>query len=226
MPRRCAACGKSFPIHVVIDGVRHNLGSRHFCLECSPFGLHNTSKRPVGAREGAEADAFRRRSMLRELAFSITGPWCRDCGTADKTVLGFHHVDPATKEFDVSAFLGSTDRLRREAEKCIVLCATCHALRHATEDAGLSAARLRRRRDQKTRAVDLFGGMCADCGGVFPQAVFQFHHLDGTTKEFGVGQDGVVHDWPRLEAELRKCVMLCANCHRRRHAAGGNVDAA
>lgn len=38
----CKKCGKSFPVHVKIDGKDRNLSARKFCLECSPFGKHNT----------------------------------------------------------------------------------------------------------------------------------------------------------------------------------------
>ena len=38
----CNKCGKVFPNWVTIDGRKRNLNSRKFCLECSPFGKHNT----------------------------------------------------------------------------------------------------------------------------------------------------------------------------------------
>jgi hypothetical protein len=47
-------------------------------------------------------------------------------------VLDFHHVDPSTKEFDFTK--GQTysyERQKREAEKCILICANCHRELHA-----------------------------------------------------------------------------------------------
>lgn len=41
----CAKCNKIFPRYVTINGNTKDLCSRKFCLECSPFGMHNT--RPV-----------------------------------------------------------------------------------------------------------------------------------------------------------------------------------
>lgn len=38
----CQNCQKSFPLNTVINGRRRNLQKRKFCLECSPFGAHNT----------------------------------------------------------------------------------------------------------------------------------------------------------------------------------------
>jgi hypothetical protein len=33
-------------------------------------------------------------------------------------------------------------------------------------------------RRRKKQAVEHLGGQCADCGGVFPYYVYDFHHLD------------------------------------------------
>lgn len=44
----CEACGEEFPGVVLIDGIRRNLGSRKYCLICSPFGFHNTISKQHG----------------------------------------------------------------------------------------------------------------------------------------------------------------------------------
>jgi len=46
--------------------------------------------------------------------------------------------------------------------------------------------------------------------------VLEFDHLDGVDKISNITE--VVRDWswPRIEAEIAKCQILCANCHRRR----------
>ena len=40
----CVKCGKQFPILVRIDGTWRNLCGRRYCLQCSPFGQHNTRR--------------------------------------------------------------------------------------------------------------------------------------------------------------------------------------
>jgi hypothetical protein len=59
---------------------------------------------------------------------------------------------------------------------------------------------------------------CQNCGE--PEViVLQFHHIDPAEKEFVIGQ--FRRQAPSLEAtvkELRKCALLCANCHIRAHA--------
>lgn len=40
----CNKCGNEFPFSIKIDGVVRNLKNRSYCLECSPYNLHNTKK--------------------------------------------------------------------------------------------------------------------------------------------------------------------------------------
>lgn len=42
----CHRCAAAFPNHVTVSGKTRNLQNRKFCLICSPFGRHNTSKQP------------------------------------------------------------------------------------------------------------------------------------------------------------------------------------
>jgi hypothetical protein len=154
------------------------------------------------------------------------GGKCTDCGYSHSAhALDFHHRDPSTKEFAVGSFSGSKERLRAEIAKCDLLCANCHRLRHAAEDAIRPigpVARFRRR--AKARAVEHMGGRCFGCGWSGPPAVFEFHHLDPDLKSFGITQDGIPRRWEKVVAELQKCVMLCANCHREVHAGVRDLD--
>lgn len=52
---------------------------------------------------------------------------------------------------------------------------------------------------------------CADCGRTFPAVCMDFDHLGD--KKFSVA-NGIVYSRPRLQAEIDKCEIVCANCHR------------
>jgi hypothetical protein len=71
---------------------------------------------------------------------------------------------------------------------------------------------IRRRRKAKEILVREAGGRCQLCGYDRSQTALQFHHLDPNTKEFGVAHRGA-RGIERLRAEIRKCVLLCSNCH-------------
>jgi hypothetical protein len=62
------------------------------------------------------------------------------------------------------------------------------------------------------------GGRCDGCLTVVPDSLFEFHHWDAHEKKFGISRDGMSRPWEAIAEELRKCVMLCANCHREIHA--------
>lgn len=71
------------------------------------------------------------------------------------------------------------------------------------------------RKRTKERMVDAFGRKCCCCRNEFQDEVFDFHHLDPTEKEFGLGAIRANNiAWKRIVNELKKCVMVCANCHR------------
>jgi hypothetical protein len=40
----CQMCSRHIPTRVRIEGRVHNLKNRKYCLECSPFGKHNTKR--------------------------------------------------------------------------------------------------------------------------------------------------------------------------------------
>ena len=70
------------------------------------------------------------------------------------------------------------------------------------------------RAELKTKAVEMLGSRCYDCDQRFPDCVFDFHHLNPEEKDVSVAN---IRSWPRMEKEISKCVLLCANCHRIRH---------
>ncbi|HLZ47159.1 MAG TPA: hypothetical protein VKR80_00740 [Candidatus Limnocylindria bacterium] len=123
-----------------------------------------------------------------------------------------------TKDFSLGGFLGNIDRARRETDKCYLLCANCHRARHARAKSDRGHPVTRFRQNMKRRALTEFGGACGGCGLRDPADALEFHHVDATAKEFALSVDGVPRSWARVRAELAKCVLLSANCHRETHA--------
>ena len=71
------------------------------------------------------------------------------------------------------------------------------------------------RRRQKEKAVAYKGGSCEKCGYSRSVAALEFHHRLPSGKDFGLAK--TYRNWDVVEAELDKCDMLCANCHREIH---------
>lgn len=73
---------------------------------------------------------------------------------------------------------------------------------------------------KKIKAINLLGGKCEECGetNIFS---LEFHHIDSTKKETTIWaiQD---YRWSIIEKEIKKCKLLCGNCHHKLHNDGDN----
>ena len=77
--------------------------------------------------------------------------------------------------------------------------------------------KIRRVRTKKA-AVHFLGGACVGCGEK-DFVVLEFHHL--RSKDFNLGEISN-KSWDKVKKELKKCSLLCANCHRRKHSSKGD----
>ncbi len=77
---------------------------------------------------------------------------------------------------------------------------------------------IERQRALKLSAIEYKGGVCHDCGKRYHPAVYDFHHLNPSDKDFNIGHRKSLKFSQELKDELDKCVLLCSNCHRVRHA--------
>ncbi len=147
----CRKCEKEIPWVVEIEGKKRNLQTRKYCLDCSPFGKHNTksnidSKGTKVKIKWCELTQKQRdrycfilwmRGMDRKKKLiELKGGKCERCGY-NKCIqaLEFHHRNPKDKEF----VLAQTQIRARpwavvleESNKCDLLCANCHAEHHAS----------------------------------------------------------------------------------------------
>lgn len=74
----------------------------------------------------------------------------------------------------------------------------------------LTTERSNRHRGILARYKVLVG--CSRCGFRASAVALHFHHRDPGAKEFNVSM-GLGRAWRRIKAEVRKCDVLCANCH-------------
>jgi len=56
---------------------------------------------------------------------------------------------------------------------------------------------------------------CEKCGFSHPAAL-DFHHIDPSQKHFGISINK--HNKKEVLEEIKKCKVLCSNCHRIEHA--------
>lgn len=112
--KKCEICGQEFLT---------SFYNRKYCFNCSPASKQYSQ---------AQKNTILRRAMKKE-AVKRKGGKCQKCGY-DKCLraLQFHHLDPSQKQFAVSHEGKSFpwEKYWAQAEKCILLCANCHAQQH------------------------------------------------------------------------------------------------
>jgi len=74
---------------------------------------------------------------------------------------------------------------------------------------------------KKIKAINMLGGKCEDCGtsNIF---VLTFHHVSGK-KEAKISSL-ITSRWSAIELEIKKCIVLCDNCHIIRHYFHGRLS--
>ena len=83
-------------------------------------------------------------------------------------------------------------------------------------------ASIEKRKRDKEWLDSLKTDPCKDCGVSYPAFVMDFHHLDKSSKLFCIGLALSKVGRERILEEIKKCVLLCANCHRiREHGTTG-----
>lgn len=88
-------------------------------------------------------------------------------------------------------------------------CKSCHRL--AATERGRNKEKRRRRHLNRYKMMK----GCAQCGYRKHPIALDFHHVGGKDK----GIAGMLtHSLANLMKEIRKCIVLCSNCHRIEHS--------
>ena len=68
---------------------------------------------------------------------------------------------------------------------------------------------------RKLELIESRGGKCEVCGYDKNIAALEFHHINPDEKEFQLDMRHLSNtSLERLQNEVNKCQLLCANCHR------------
>jgi hypothetical protein len=163
-------------------------------------------------REWNTERTLRRRARLRRWVNETKGTvGCKRCGIEDPACLDHHHPEGVEKGMDIGTMIThgyGKDALTAEMEQCVVLCANCHRKEHHSPPTRDLRAWVYERKAAR--------GGCQECGED-DVACLDFHHetdeKDATVARL-VADNRSKAD---IEDEIRRCIVLCANCHRRRH---------
>lgn len=83
---------------------------------------------------------------------------------------------------------------------------------------GSEAVKAWRRRFRDRIRISL-GGKCVCCGYDKCSYALEGHHVDPSGKDFTFGEvSGHPRAWDTMKDELKKCVLVCSNCHIKIHS--------
>ena len=94
------------------------------CKSCMFEYRKRRSHKEEVAKNGNLGHSDKKRQLVM-----AKGGRCEKCGYGKcLAAMTFHHIDPSTKSFTISANLGlPMDILEEEVNKCALLCLNCHA---------------------------------------------------------------------------------------------------
>lgn len=102
---------------------------RTFCnKECYSKG--RSKRRSLKPKGYPRLKSFRTKIKYESVQYK--GGKCAICNY-NKCIkaLEFHHLDPTQKDFSISSISKSFESIKKELDKCILLCANCHREVHA-----------------------------------------------------------------------------------------------
>lgn len=139
---------------------------------------------------------------------------CKICDNKNIHCLDFHHRPRTKKKNTVCNLVRhgySLEIIKKEIKKCDIICSNCHRTQHYTGNY---------RRNKRCILVQKIKSesKCSSCDCTKMECL-DFHHIEDN-KEQGIG--AMIRDksvsMEQLETEIKKCIILCSNCHRILHA--------
>jgi Zn finger protein HypA/HybF involved in hydrogenase expression len=218
--RRCSKCKQELPLEAFNN---YRGGKQYWCREC--FRSYFRARGEVHRRQARRSNSSRRRVLRETVLAHLADHRCVDCGEGDARVLEFDHVEPRSAGYVAHLVQRGVrpEILEAEIERCEVVCANCHRRRTATRAGWRRLAfsgneRLHRKpfvdRNLRWLLKTLRDRGCIDCGTT-ELVLLDFDHLGAKRGNVtALARDG--YSRAVLEAEVARCGVRCANCHRKR----------
>ncbi len=143
---------------------------------------------------------------------------CVDCGETDIRLLEFDHVR-GQKDGEISDLFRqgfSWSIIEAEIAKCEIRCANCHRIKTFKGSGNWRISQYTQQQTKSYRQIRVYLSIhpCVDCGETDIR-LLEFDHVRGhkTANISRLLTQG--RNWSIIEAEIAKCEIRCANCHRK-----------
>jgi len=107
----------------------------HLCKTCGETDPSNFYKgQKISCKKCHSRATAQRAKNIKLQGVEYLGGECTKCGYSKYVgALQFHHIDPTQKDLKKFNKFVNFEVLKEELDKCILLCANCHAEEHALE---------------------------------------------------------------------------------------------
>lgn len=215
-PKFCALCGAE-----IEKGKGQKTQS--YCKACmSSYFKEYYGQRKERYLRVTNENRRRRQSDWRKQLEQLKSKPCCDCGkTYPPFCMDFDHLEREDKIAAIPVMISgnaSKERVLAEIEKTEVVCANCHREREHLRYLQLGKKPVHlspRQRRNKELIEKAKSRPCLDCGESFSLWQLDFDHVRGE-KIGGVGYLAMSATTEILIAEIEKCEVVCAVCHRLR----------
>jgi hypothetical protein len=219
--KTCSLCGEIKDIVCFVKQAKAADGLFPWCEDCRrKYRKEKRDIDPEGARQYTNDRRAVRIQWLQELKSNTP---CVDCGQIyESYCMDYDHIPGRGEKIKgVSRMvLDNTPKeiILAEIAKCELICLLCHNKRTYTRfNEVLGNTRSYRPHEQRNIEIinNFRNNPCAACGLQYDIFNMQIDHIDPTTKLYDVC-DLKSCKVEKLLAELAKCQVLCALCHRRK----------
>jgi hypothetical protein len=130
--KECIKCKKTKSLNEFGNNKLKKDGKQQYCKVCqAEFDHNNYLKDPKKHKIKKDLNRKRIEEWFKNYKQTLK---CKKCGDKRWYILQFHHLDPKTKEKNVSDMLRySISKIINEINKCVPLCSNCHAEFHYLE---------------------------------------------------------------------------------------------
>ena len=227
--QRCTRCSKFKPFNEFLEKMQKN-GTRKRIFWCRPcsneYSYGHKIENPEAALAAKKKSSTRRRDLRKSIINERRNRPCTDCKREFPVCcMEFDHLRDKIKTVS-QMMIGEApvERILAEIEKCEVVCTNCHRTRSRSRKQTCP----RKPRLLLSIVLGLKSQPCQDCGLKFSSSEsMDFDHRDPSRKLFNVatfasGKSSESNKALML-AEIAKCDIVCANCHKIRTSATPQV---
>lgn len=238
MKRICKGCGEErdceqdFNWKYKVRGIRHSRCK--YCVSQVSKQHYQDNKQSYMERIHTRDKKILQDNRGKLAAYLAQHP-CIDCGQTDIRVLDLDHVR-GTKREAIARMVRlsySWSTIESEIDKCEVRCANCHRIKTGQTSnswrnffltleerilpdpvRSSNAFRAMQTRVENMQKIHFYlsSHPCVDCGNSDIR-VLEFDHVRGEKYE-NISRMIQSSPWKAIEAEIAKCEVRCANCHR------------